>query len=153
MHLAIIRLEYCCLEMQFCGYPYLFASIVRRNKHDASTLRVSRCGDASHPALPPSHLSTRHRANFSERASYVISNGSLIDIFAVMSSPQAFLSSPSFSQSSRRKSQFTYKHLHQLSQSSTTCPLRVIALIDLDAFYAQCEQVRLGLPEDTPYDS
>ena len=50
----------------------------------------------------------------------------------------------------RRKSRFTFKHLTQLSLSSTACPLRVIALIDLDAFYAQCESIRLGLPEDQP---
>ena len=50
----------------------------------------------------------------------------------------------------RRKSRFTFKHLTQLSLSSTTCPLRVIALIDLDAFYAQCESIRLELPEDQP---
>ena len=31
-----------------------------------------------------------------------------------------------------------------------TCPLRVIAHIDLDAFYAQCEMVRLGVAEDQP---
>lgn len=30
------------------------------------------------------------------------------------------------------------------------CPLRVIAHIDLDAFYAQCEGVRLGIAEDQP---
>lgn len=29
-------------------------------------------------------------------------------------------------------------------------PLRVIAHIDLDAFYAQCEMVRLGTPRETP---
>lgn len=50
----------------------------------------------------------------------------------------------------RRKSRFTYKHLSQLSLSSTSCPLRVIAHIDLDAFYAQCESVRLNLPDDQP---
>jgi len=50
----------------------------------------------------------------------------------------------------RRKSRFTYKHLHLLSQSSTSCPLRVIALIDYDAFYAQCEMVRLGVADDQP---
>ncbi|KAF4512688.1 hypothetical protein G6O67_000037 [Ophiocordyceps sinensis] len=31
-----------------------------------------------------------------------------------------------------------------------TNPLRVVAHIDLDAFYAQCETVRLGIPEDRP---
>lgn len=50
----------------------------------------------------------------------------------------------------RKKSRFTYKHLHLLAQSSTTCPLRCIALIDYDAFYAQCEMVRLGVAETQP---
>lgn len=70
-----------------------------------------------------------------------------------MSSSQPFIPSSPFSQGSggrRRRSKFTYNHLTQLSQYSTTCPLRVIALIDLDAFYAQCEMVRLELPEDQP---
>jgi len=48
------------------------------------------------------------------------------------------------------RSRFTYRHLSQLASSSVTCPLRVIAHIDLDAFYAQCETVRLGIPEDKP---
>lgn len=48
------------------------------------------------------------------------------------------------------KSQFTRRDLHLLSQSSTKSPLRVIALIDFDCFYAQCEGVRLGLPADRP---
>ena len=70
-----------------------------------------------------------------------------------MSSSQHFqLSSPGYrvEGGQRRKSQFTYKQLNQLSLSSTTCPLRVIAHIDLDAFYAQCEAVRLGITEDQP---
>ncbi|KAI9788739.1 MAG: DNA-directed DNA polymerase eta rad30 [Peltula sp. TS41687] len=69
-------------------------------------------------------------------------------------SSQPFIPSSPLSQTStstrRRRSKLTYNHLGQLSQYSTTCPLRVIALIDLDAFYAQCETVRLGLPEDQP---
>lgn len=40
--------------------------------------------------------------------------------------------------------------MNLLSQSSTSCPLRCVALIDYDAFYAQVESVRLGLPEDQP---
>ena len=56
----------------------------------------------------------------------------------------------SSSKGRRRKSQFTYKHLAQLGLFSTTCPLRVVAHIDLDAFYAQCEGVRLGIAEDQP---
>ncbi|KAF2086349.1 DNA/RNA polymerase [Saccharata proteae CBS 121410] len=69
-----------------------------------------------------------------------------------MSSSQNFLlSSPlSTSATTRRKSKFTFKHLSQLASSSPTCPLRVICHIDLDAFYAQCEMVRLGVPEDQP---
>lgn len=69
-----------------------------------------------------------------------------------MSSSQPFQPSSPISPVSghRRKSRFTYKHLSQLSLSSTSCPLRVIAHIDLDAFYAQCEGVRLGLPENQP---
>ncbi|KAI9756291.1 MAG: DNA-directed DNA polymerase eta rad30 [Lichina confinis] len=70
-------------------------------------------------------------------------------------------SSPSFVHSSplsatvgnsqrRRRSRFTYRHLSQLSGSSANCPLRVIAHVDLDAFYAQCEMKRLGVSEDTP---
>lgn len=56
-----------------------------------------------------------------------------------MSSP-----SPGFQVSSpahgagRRKSQFTYRQLAMLASYSTSSPLRVIAHIDLDAFYAQC---------------
>ncbi|KAI9795835.1 MAG: DNA-directed DNA polymerase eta rad30 [Piccolia ochrophora] len=71
-----------------------------------------------------------------------------------MSSSEPFVpSSPvlSFSPAThRRKSRFTFRHLSQLAQFSPTCPLRVIAHIDLDAFYAQCEAVRLGVGEDQP---
>jgi DNA polymerase eta len=69
-----------------------------------------------------------------------------------MSSSQSFqASSPLFAgDTRRRKSRFTFKHLSQLALSSVTCPLRVIAHVDLDAFYAQCEMVRLGVAEDQP---
>ncbi|KAF2803233.1 DNA/RNA polymerase, partial [Mytilinidion resinicola] len=68
-----------------------------------------------------------------------------------MSSPPPFLpSSAPSSAAGRRKSAFTYKHLAQLASYSPTTPLRVIAHVDLDAFYAQCEQVRLHLPASTP---
>ena len=66
-----------------------------------------------------------------------------------MSSSQPFVASSPIV-ALRRKSKFTYKQLNLLSQASTSCPLRVIVHIDLDAFYAQCEMVRLGLPEDQP---
>ncbi|KAF4336996.1 DNA polymerase eta subunit [Fusarium beomiforme] len=58
-------------------------------------------------------------------------------------------SSP-FLEGGRRRSQFTYRQFLQLPSSNTSNPLRVIAHIDLDAFYAQCETVRLGIPEDKP---
>jgi DNA polymerase eta len=69
-----------------------------------------------------------------------------------MSSPLPFpISSPiSPKTKRRRKSRFTYKHLSTLAHSATNCPLRVIAHIDLDAFYAQCESVRLGISPDKP---
>ncbi|KAJ5104543.1 hypothetical protein NUU61_001890 [Penicillium alfredii] len=47
-------------------------------------------------------------------------------------------------------SRYTYRQLQLLRQGSTATPLRAIAHIDLDAFYAQCEMVRLGTPRDTP---
>ncbi|SMR49783.1 unnamed protein product [Zymoseptoria tritici ST99CH_3D1] len=50
----------------------------------------------------------------------------------------------------RDQSEFTYRDLRLMGQSATNSPLRVIALIDFDAFYAQCETVRLELPADKP---
>lgn len=47
-------------------------------------------------------------------------------------------------------SHFTYRHLQLLRGFSTRTPLRVIAHIDLDAFYAQCEMVRLNTARDQP---
>lgn len=70
-----------------------------------------------------------------------------------MSSPgPTFASSPFSITSPRRipKSKFTYKQLHQLKSYSPQTPLRVIAHIDLDAFYAQCETVRLGIDPTLP---
>lgn len=49
-----------------------------------------------------------------------------------------------------KRSRFTYRQLQLLRQGSTATPLRVIAHIDLDAFYAQCEMVRLGTPREMP---
>lgn len=70
----------------------------------------------------------------------------------LMTSSQPFVPSSPFSSSAShlKKSKFTYKHLSQLALASTACPLRVIAHVDLDAFYAQCEGVRLGIAEDQP---
>ncbi|KAI9894640.1 MAG: DNA-directed DNA polymerase eta rad30 [Vezdaea aestivalis] len=61
-----------------------------------------------------------------------------------MSSQPEFLSSP------HPRSRFTFKTLASLLSGSSHSPLRVIALIDLDAFYAQCEAVRLDYPPTTP---
>jgi DNA polymerase eta len=68
-----------------------------------------------------------------------------------MDSSQPFASSPiSPTTRLRRRSKYTYKHLSTLAHSSATSPLRVIVHIDLDAFYAQCETVRLGLDPAKP---
>ncbi|OAR02164.1 hypothetical protein LLEC1_03496 [Akanthomyces lecanii] len=50
----------------------------------------------------------------------------------------------------RTRSRFTYRHLSQMASYVASSPLRVIAHVDLDAFYAQCEMVRLGVPDDQP---
>jgi DNA polymerase eta len=70
-----------------------------------------------------------------------------------MSSPTPIFASSPFSITSPRripKSKFTYKQLHQLKSYSPQTPLRVIAHVDLDAFYAQCETVRLGIDPSLP---
>ncbi|KAL4877483.1 hypothetical protein BJY04DRAFT_127433 [Aspergillus karnatakaensis] len=54
------------------------------------------------------------------------------------------------SDSMRPRSRYTYRQVHLLQQASPSSQLRVIAHIDLDAFYAQCEMVRLGTPRETP---
>ncbi|KAM0414611.1 hypothetical protein ACHAPT_013550 [Fusarium lateritium] len=64
-------------------------------------------------------------------------------------SPLPGASSP-LNEAGWRRSQFTYRQLSQLASSNTSSPLRVIAHIDLDAFYAQCEMVRLGILKDKP---
>jgi DNA polymerase eta len=48
------------------------------------------------------------------------------------------------------RSRFTFRDLRLLSQASVQSPLRTIALLDLDAFYAQYESVRLGIPDSKP---
>ncbi|KIR29048.1 DNA polymerase eta subunit [Cryptococcus deuterogattii LA55] len=44
----------------------------------------------------------------------------------------------------------TYRHLLSPQALTTANPLRTIAHCDIDAAYAQFEQVRLGLPDDIP---
>ncbi|KAJ5146328.1 uncharacterized protein N7515_000892 [Penicillium bovifimosum] len=60
------------------------------------------------------------------------------------------MSEPTESTDPVKLSRFTYRQLQGLRHGSTATPLRVIAHIDLDAFYAQCEMVRLGTPRETP---
>ncbi|KXS95259.1 hypothetical protein AC578_9460 [Pseudocercospora eumusae] len=69
-----------------------------------------------------------------------------------MSSQNAFFSSSPISPNAKRarRSKYNWKHLHALAHSATNCPLRVIAHIDLDAFYAQCEMIRLNVDPDQP---
>ncbi|KAL5606313.1 hypothetical protein BROUX41_002728 [Berkeleyomyces rouxiae] len=47
-------------------------------------------------------------------------------------------------------SRFTARHLAQMGTYAISTPLRVIGHVDLDAFYAQCEMVRLNIPLDKP---
>ncbi|CAD6501894.1 BgTH12-02139 [Blumeria graminis f. sp. triticale] len=68
-----------------------------------------------------------------------------------MSSPSSSgFNSPPASGTRHQKSRYTYRHLGQLALFTPNCPLRVIAHVDLDAFYAQCEMVRLNVPENQP---
>ncbi|KAH8744141.1 hypothetical protein F5883DRAFT_440190 [Diaporthe sp. PMI_573] len=68
-----------------------------------------------------------------------------------MSSPtQGFRESSPAGAPRRTRSHFNYRHLNTLASCSASCPLRVIAHIDLDAFYAQCEMRRLDIPDDQP---
>ena len=78
--------------------------------------------------------------------------GNIYHIAKAMSSSQPFQASSPLSagEPRRKKSKFTYRQLSQLAVSATNCPLRVIAHVDLDAFYAQCEMIRLGVNEDQP---
>ncbi|KAL2876309.1 N-acetyltransferase eso1 [Colletotrichum sp. CLE4] len=48
------------------------------------------------------------------------------------------------------ESHFTQHDLQLLAQSSPESPLRVVALVDYDSFYAQYESVRLGLDPSKP---
>ncbi|KAG5360818.1 N-acetyltransferase eso1 [Yarrowia sp. B02] len=49
-------------------------------------------------------------------------------------------------------SRFTYRDLYNLKtpEKSFDSPMACIVHVDMDAFFAQVEQVRLGLPPDTP---
>ncbi|KAE8349961.1 hypothetical protein BDV28DRAFT_50370 [Aspergillus coremiiformis] len=67
------------------------------------------------------------------------------------SSPDPFVASPSSpSNPVKNHSWYTYRQLQLLRQGSTASPLRIIAHVDLDAFYAQCEMVRLQTPREVP---
>ena len=51
--------------------------------------------------------------------------------------------------SSPPPSRFTYNDLNSLKTYSSHSPLRVIALVDYDGYYAKCEIVRLKLDSKT----
>jgi hypothetical protein len=50
----------------------------------------------------------------------------------------------------RGPSRFTTRTLAHLAAAAPACPLRVVAHVDVDAFYAQCEMRRLGVARDVP---
>lgn len=58
--------------------------------------------------------------------------------------------SPSALNGNTTDSHFTHQDFRLMEESSVHSPLRIVALIDFDAFYAQCETVRLGLSENQP---
>ncbi|KAI9372568.1 hypothetical protein BJX61DRAFT_436761 [Aspergillus egyptiacus] len=66
------------------------------------------------------------------------------------SSPEPPSSAASIESMKHKHSRYTYRQFQLLRQGSPASQLRVIAHIDLDAFYAQCEMVRLGMPRETP---
>ncbi|KAH8882483.1 DNA/RNA polymerase [Thozetella sp. PMI_491] len=66
------------------------------------------------------------------------------------SPPETFRESSPAEGHGAKRSRFTYRHLSQLASYNASCPLRVISHVDLDCFYAQCEMIRLGTPEDQP---
>ncbi|RMJ26247.1 Sister chromatid cohesion protein [Aspergillus sp. HF37] len=65
-------------------------------------------------------------------------------------SPDPLFSTPPEDSDSLKHSRYAYRHLQALRQGWSASPLRVIAHIDLDAFYAQCEMVRLGTSRSAP---
>nr|XP_019044650.1 DNA polymerase eta subunit [Kwoniella bestiolae CBS 10118]OCF23580.1 DNA polymerase eta subunit [Kwoniella bestiolae CBS 10118] len=63
----------------------------------------------------------------------------------------SFLSGPSRRSDARNDNgPVTYRHLLSPQSMTVFNPLRTIAHCDIDAAYAQFEQVRLGLPDDIP---
>ncbi|KAK3943986.1 hypothetical protein QBC46DRAFT_252917 [Diplogelasinospora grovesii] len=55
------------------------------------------------------------------------------------------------SQSPAPKSQFTHRHLLQLAAFYASCPLRVVAHMDIDCFYAQAEMIKRGITPEKPF--
>ncbi|WRT68367.1 uncharacterized protein IL334_005343 [Kwoniella shivajii] len=62
----------------------------------------------------------------------------------------SFLSGPSKRSSDISNGPVTYRHLLSPQAMTVFNPLRTIAHCDIDAAYAQFEQIRLGLPDDIP---
>ncbi|KAF9891190.1 DNA-directed DNA polymerase eta rad30 [Aspergillus nanangensis] len=66
-------------------------------------------------------------------------------------SPEPFAASPSSPTNLvKHHSRYTHRQFQLLRQGSTASPFRIVAHIDLDAFYAQCEMVRLQTPREQP---
>ncbi|KAH8423520.1 DNA-directed DNA polymerase eta [Aspergillus melleus] len=97
------------------------------------------------------YISKGHYLRIPWPAAEIRHDDRIIRIDMSHSSPEPFVASPSSPNNSlKQHSRYTYRQLQLLRQGSTASPLRVIAHIDLDAFYAQCEMVRLQTPRETP---
>ncbi|CAK7223773.1 N-acetyltransferase eso1 [Sporothrix bragantina] len=90
--------------------------------------------------MTPTGLSPVQSTPASSRSGDALTGASL-EVEAASKSPSG---------KSSQRSRFTYRNLADLAAATSTCPLRVIAHIDLDAYYAQCEMRRLGTADDTP---
>ncbi|CAK7218076.1 N-acetyltransferase eso1 [Sporothrix eucalyptigena] len=102
--------------------------------------------------MTPTGLPPAQSPAASPRLDDAISDSPLldVDIHTDPDRPPSHGNDADTSNPSRRTSRFTYRQLADLAAAAPTCPLRVIAHIDLDAYYAQCEMRRLGTADDTP---
>jgi hypothetical protein len=121
-----------------------------RNSNPASSVVAAVAGRTiSNPQTSSSTTSIRQPISHRAHSHDEIPTAPYGSVF--MSSPEhAFRDSSPAEAVASRRSQFTYRHLSQMAAYNTSCPLRVVAHIDLDCFYAQAEMVRLGVAEDRP---
>jgi hypothetical protein len=120
----------CCLNGSDPGSPFHHARHMHPN--DDAPSRLSAASRLLHPASFNIKRSQPLEL-YGHCCKFTFHHDPATDIFR-MSSSQPFVSSPGSLKgtSHGRKSRFTFKHLSLLNQSSATCPLRVIAHIDLD---------------------